>query len=229
MPTQLTLPVRLRDNANFSNFYSGTNSILLTALKEFCLGKTENYIYLWGNTGVGCTHLLQASCHELQMQGLQVIYLSLSEKEINPNVLEGLENAELVCIDDFDVIAGNRIWEEALFHFFNRMQANKHRLLIAAKKAPQNLDLILPDLTSRLASGMLFQVQELNDKDKLSILKARAHFRGFELPDSVGQFLLKRLPRDFSRLFEILDKLDKASLEAQKKLTIPFVKKVTGI
>jgi len=226
MPTQLTLPVQLRDHATFSNFYSDANPILLAALKEFCLGRAENYVYLWGNPGVGCTHLLHACCHELQAQGLQVVYLSLSEKDINPSILEGLENLELVCIDDFDTIAGNRIWEEALFHFFNRMQANKHRLLIAAKKVPQQLDLLLPDLTSRLASGMLFQVQELTETEKLNALQLRAHLRGFELSMEVGQFLLKRMPRDFSSLMMILDKMDEMSLIKKRKLTIPMIKEM---
>ena len=92
-----------------------------------------------------------------------------------------------------------------------------------------DLKIKLPDLVSRLAWGLTLYLQLLNDDDKLSALQLRAGKRGFDLPDNVGRYLLSHNTRDLSSLFDLLDHLDEASLAAQRKLTIPFVKKVAEL
>ncbi len=82
---------------------------------------------------------------------------------------------------------------------------------------------------SRVASrlgGRSHKLQPLSDEDKLQALQLRARLRGFELPEDVGRFLLKRLDREMRTLFMTLDQLDRASITAQRKLTIPFVKEI---
>ena len=65
---------------------------------------------------------------------------------------------------------------------------------------------------------------ELNDEDKINTLKLHALRRGFDLPESVGQFLISRCSRNMHDLQQLLNRLDDASLAAQRKITIPFVK-----
>jgi len=91
------------------------------------------------------------------------------------------------------------------------------------------MPLALADLRSRLSWGLVLQLNELGDNDKISTLKSRANKRGFELPTSVAQFLLNRCSRNMHDLQDLLDSLDKASLMAQRKITIPFVKHTLGI
>ncbi len=67
------------------------------------------------------------------------------------------------------------------------------------------------------------------DEEKLLALQLRGKLRGFELPEDVGRFLLKRLDREMRTLFMTLDQLDRASITAQRKLTIPFVKEILGL
>ncbi len=224
---QLTLPLHLQDNANFANFYVGPNQQLIHYLQAFIAGQYDFYLYLWGNVGVGCSHLLQACCQEALEYGLTAVYIPLTYiNEFNPLMLDGLEAVSIVCLDDIQVIAGNVIWEEALFHFYNRMQSAQNHLIIAGHCVPKELNIQLPDLTSRLASGMIAQIQPLMDEEKISALQMRAKLRGFDLPDEVAQFMLYRFPRNLSVLFEMLERLDKASLISHRKLTVPFVKKV---
>jgi DnaA family protein len=66
MLTQLPLPIHLRDDASFANFYPRKNEKLIAFLKN----QTEQFIYFWGHESVGCTHLLQAACQEFTAQGL---------------------------------------------------------------------------------------------------------------------------------------------------------------
>ncbi len=87
-------------------------------------------------------------------------------------------------------VAGIPEWEEALFDLFNRLRDAKTRLLVAADKPPKNLDIVLPDLVSRLSWGLVFQVQPLNDNDKVLALQLRAHLRGLDMSEEVARYIL---------------------------------------
>ncbi|MGD8483959.1 MAG: DnaA regulatory inactivator Hda [Thioalkalispiraceae bacterium] len=223
MSFQLPLGITWRDHATFNNFYTGKNAQLVSSL----VLATEPLIYLWGEAGSGKSHLLQAVCHKASEQGgsQQPLYLPMQELvELPAAMLEGMEGMNPVCIDDVQCIAGNPQWETALFHLFNRLRDQGVRLIISASAAPAQLGIQLPDLVTRLAWGAVYQLQPLDDDGKRVALQQRATQRGLELPDEVVQYVLKRSARDMSSLFELLDKLDAASLAAQRKLTIPFVK-----
>ena len=230
MTNQLTLGVSLKDEATFANYYPGNNGPLIQTLQNAVTGVGERVIYFCGSGGEGCTHLLQACCHKANRQQFTSQYLPLrSLIAYSPVVLEGLENLQLVCIDDFQLIAGRPEWEEAFFHFYNRMHDAGGRLLVAANVLPKFLGLQLPDLVSRLSWGVVFQLQPLTDMEKMTVLVMRAERRGMTLSEEVGKFILKHCPRHMSTLFSALEALDKTSLAAQRKLTIPFVKSVLQI
>jgi DnaA family protein len=151
-------------------------------------------------------------------------------KDWGPQTLEGLEDQALVCIDDIETIAHDAAWEEALFHLYNRIKDKEQGLLIiSGNQPPASLPLDLADLRSRLGWGLVIQLNELSDEEKINTLKLHALKRGFYLPESVGQFLLNRCSRDMHALQELLNRLDDASLAAQRKITIPFVKEILKI
>jgi DnaA family protein len=145
-----------------------------------------------------------------------------------PELLEGLEQQALIAIDDVQAIAGMPQWEEALFHLYNRVRDYGHRLVVSATVAPAGLTLTLPDLISRLGWGPVFQLATLSDADKRAALQMRARRRGLELGNEVAEYLLRRCPRDMDSLFSLLNQLDRASLVAQRRLTIPFVRELLG-
>ncbi|MEH6577853.1 MAG: DnaA regulatory inactivator Hda [Amphritea sp.] len=226
-PFQIPLGITLRDDSRFENFLCQDNGLVCNTLTQAAVGEGEIFLYLWGSSGVGCSHLLQAVCHASDPAGRTAVYLPLDElQDLGPGVLEGMEHLEVVCLDNLQVIAGNKAWEEALFHFFNRIRAENNRLLIAADRAPRQLGINLPDLASRLTWGMVFQIHALDDDGKVQALQLRARGRGFELTEEVARFLIHRASRDMGDLFSVLDKLDSASLSAKRKVTIPFVKQV---
>ncbi|WP_028238501.1 DnaA regulatory inactivator Hda [Stutzerimonas azotifigens] len=227
-PIQLPLGVRLRDDATFANFYPGANAAALGYVERLCspeAGWSDELIFLWGKVGAGRSHLLQAACLRIEERGQQAIYLPLAEVAgYGPELFDNLEQCDLVCLDDLDAIVGDSAWEEGLFHLFNRLRDSGRRLLLAASEPPRELPVALPDLQSRLTLALVFQLKELSDEDKLRALQLRASRRGLNLPDDVGRFILTRGSRSMSALFELLDRLDHASLQAQRKLTIPFLK-----
>ncbi|GLS25462.1 DnaA regulatory inactivator Hda [Marinibactrum halimedae] len=232
-PQQLALGIALSDDATFNNFFlepESPNLQALLSLGEQASGAGEQLIYLWGAEGVGLTHLLQACCHQAANRGLRSQYIPLRDlSRFSPDSLcDDLSDLDLVCLDDVDTIAGKAQWEQALFHLFNRLRDSGRRLLVAAHQSPKHLGVSLPDLHSRLSWGITFQIQPMSDVEKCKALQLRAHTRGLDLSEEVSLFIVHRAPRDMNQLFEYLDELDQASLAEQRKLTIPFVKRVLG-
>ncbi|CAO1663441.1 DnaA regulatory inactivator Hda [Salinicola sp. NYA28a] len=224
-PSQLPLGVGLRDDATFANYLPGDNASLVAHLMKQLDESGESFLYLWGSEGVGCSHLLQAACHNADARGKRALYLPLDMLgHFPPDILEEPERLDLLAIDDLQLVVGRKRWEEALFHGFNRLRDAGKRLVIAADRSPRQLEVKLPDLASRLNWGMVFHAQPLDDTQRLAALQLRAQVRGMELPAEVARYILHRGPRQLDPLFEILSRLDRASLSAKRKLTIPFVK-----
>ncbi len=228
-PAQLPLGVGLRDDATFVNFHPGPNATLVGRLTHQLEPEGEPFLYLWGAPGVGRSHLLQAACHAASDRDMRALYLPLEELgHFPPLMLEDIERLDLVAIDDLDRVVGRPRWEEALFHAFNRLRDAGKRLVVAAEAPPRQLPVKLPDLASRLSWGVTFHVQGLDDSGRLAALQLRARGRGMQLGDEVARYILHRGPRRLDELFRLLEQLDRASLSAQRKLTIPFVKLALG-
>jgi DnaA family protein len=236
---QIPLRFGWRDGLSFNNYFiactalansaeeKADNSEAVHFVKRTAEGVAgaEQFLYLWGAASVGKSHLLQAACQHAAENQRTVAYLPLAELiDLSAEIFDGLEQMSLVCIDDVQLIAGKTDWEEALFHFYNRVRDAGGALLVTANVAPSALAVELADLQSRLSWGPVLQLRELDDAGKIAALQLRADGRGFELPDEVAQFLIRRSARDMASLFLLLDRLDEASLVQQRKLTIPFVR-----
>lgn len=225
MNKQLALAIQLNDEATLSDFNWQQNGLLQQEIDWLLRFKGDKLLYLWGTQGSGKSHLLQACCQAMSLTQ-SAIYLPLALlKEWGPQAIEGIEEQSLVCIDDIHLIAHDAAWEEALFHLYNKIKdSEKNLLIISGNQPPAQLPISLPDLRSRLGWGLVMQVNELEDEAKIHTLKVHALKRGFDLPDSVGQFLLNRCSRNMHDLHQLLNQLDDASLQAHRKITIPFVK-----
>ena len=215
---QLTLGVRLRDDAVFESFAAGPNLEAVAALRN----AHTTPLWLWGAHGSGKTHLLQAACSRA---GDKAAYFPLSRSAaLPPEALAGFERAPLLCIDDVDAVAGDQTWEQALFHLFNAAAELRTRLIFAAGVPPRLAEWSLEDWRSRAASCVVYHLRELDDAARHEALRLRAAQRGLQLPYETSEYLLKRVPRDLPSLLAILDTLDEASLVAQRRLTIPFIR-----
>jgi DnaA family protein len=225
--TQLTLRLTPQEIYRFDNYYFHQVEIN-QALLEFCDQQTIDFVYLWGEKGLGKSHLLIACAERVQQQAKNVVYQSLAElvQTAEPEILQSIENVDYLCLDDIDVIAGHKNWEEALFHCFNRLKLTGCKLLIASHFSPANIDLTLPDLRSRLSTALVYQLPAMSDEDKQQALIVQAQSRGLSLAEGVAQHLLRHYGRDMNSLMAVLQKLDHASLTEKRRLTIPFVSQV---
>jgi DnaA family protein len=222
---QLPLPLAFNPEHDFEEYYPGGNAEAVGHLRNAARGQGEPFIYLWGEAGLGKTHLLHACCREAHRFGLAVSYIPLRALwGYGGEVLDELQEQDLVCLDDLESVAGDEKWEQALFDLFNRLRDAGHGFIISARTLPGGLPLALPDLKTRLSWGLTLLLRDISDADKIAALSLRAKLLGLELPPSVGRFLLSNCRRDLPGLMELLGQLDQATLAAKRKLTIPFLK-----
>ncbi len=221
---QLPLGVTLRRPRGFSNFIAGPNAGAVAVLRDLLAGRVRGVVYLWGGSGSGKSHLLEACCGDASVHGRPVAYLPLAGSSVQPDMLNGLADIALLCIDDVDSIAGDGAWEEALFHLYNQAEQASCPMVLSASVAPRTPAWKLPDLASRLTAAIVWRLHALNDSECRAALQLHARERGFELSDEVVTFVMKRLRRDMRSLSTFLDRLDRSSLAAQRRVTVPFVK-----
>jgi len=228
MNNQLALALQLIHQAHLDNFCWGDNRLIKQQLEQSLQGNGERFIYIWGMQGCGKSHLLQGYCQANQASS---VYLPLELlKNWGPESIEGIENYAFIALDNIDAIAGDKIWETALFHLYNRVRDNERTILFITSQLPPLAGAIqLPDLQSRLSWGLVLNLKELSDELKITTLQQQAYKRGFNLSSSVANFLIKRCERNMHNLQKAMDQLDQASLAAQRKITIPFVKSILGI
>ena len=227
MSIQLALDVGLEDGASFESFLPASNELAVACLRNLVDGSADLQALIWGPSGSGKSHLLQAVCRAAHETGRSSAYVPLaSVAELGAGVVEGMGDREIVCVDDLQRIAGDARWERALFGLINDARGRGHRLLFAAGYPPAELGIALADLRSRLRWGPVFRLVPLDDGRKLRVLQHRAAARGFELPEESARYLLTRYPRDLRELLMLLDRIDSATLAAQRRATLPFIKAV---
>lgn len=112
-----------------------------------------------------------------------------------------------------------------LFNTYNQLKTDGKKLITAGLHAPSQMHL-RDDLATRLAWGLVYQLQPLTDSEKAEALKNHANERGMILPDEVIAYCLRYLRRDLPTLMSILNALDDWSLIEKKPVTVPMLKKL---
>jgi len=212
--TQLLLGIAPEWIPALENFVGGRNVELLAALRH-ALEATqgERCLYVWGETGSGKSHLLQAIVGQARAAGQAASYACG----------EVPQDAQVVAVDDVEKLDDAAQIE--LFALYNRMREGGGLLLVSGSQAPAFLPL-RDDLRTRLGWGLVYQVHALNDAEKAQALQKHAQARGFELPNEVTTYLLRHGRRDLPALLETLNALDEHCLRLQRAASVPLLKEV---
>ena len=222
MLRQLTLDLGTPPPSTFDNFFAGANAELVTRLRELdnalAAGPVaDRTFYIWGESGSGRTHLLQALVHEAppghaRFAGPQS---SLAAFSFDPRVA-------LYAIDDCDALSAAQ--QIAVFNLFNEVRAHPTSALVAAGNAAPIGMTVREDLRTRLGWGLVFHLAPLPDEGKAAVLKHAARERGLMLADDVPAYLLTHFRRDMPSLMALLDALDRFSLEQKRAVTLPLLR-----
>ncbi len=221
--SQLAFPLAGDDKASFENFLVGRNTEIVNALKSLTSQNEPKVVYLYGPEGSGKSHLLYALLRMAKSNDVATSYLSLQDEFVSPEMLEVMNFSGVVCLDNVHCWAGDDAKERALFTLFEQVKHGAGQLVLTAKQSPDMSEFLLRDLISRLSSGLIYALQELGDSQRYDALKMRANHRGLVITDDVLKYIVSRTPRDNTKLFALLDKIDKASLVEKRKITIPFL------
>jgi DnaA family protein len=169
--------------------------------------------------------LLIATCAAANAAGRSAQYLPLATLRTNVDAsIRAFGGSALLAIDDVDAIAGNGAAEHALFDLYNRCGAEGASLLFAASAPPAQMGIALPDLVSRLGACTQIALKPLAEAERRALLRSRAAARGIEFDDAVLDWLFAREKRDLASLLGVLDRIDAASLAAQRRVTVPFLR-----
>ena len=223
---QLPLALRYPPDQRLETFIGAPDGAL-AQLRAAATGGSRDWVYLVGPAGSGKTHLALAVCAAAEQAGRGSAYLPLQAAAGRlGDALEALEGRDVVALDGLDAIAGQRGDEVALFDFHNRARAAGVTLLYTASAAPDALGLVLPDLRSRLSQCGRIMLDALDDDGRGAVLRERAIRRGLALDQAAIDWLLTRTGRDLGGLVVLLDRLDRESLAAKRRVTVPFLRKV---
>lgn len=227
---QLPLALRYPPDQRLEAFVRAPDGVI-EQLRRHALGTdgavARDALYVAGPQGVGKTHLLLATCAAADAAGRRAAYLPLRAAAGRlRDALRALEGNDVIALDGLEAVAGDREDEIALFDVHNRARAAGVGLLYAARDIPDALGLVLPDLRSRLGQCTRVTLAPLDDEGRREVLRERAKRRGLVIEVAAIDWLLRREGRDLAGLTVVLDRLDRASLAAQRRITVPFLRQI---
>jgi DnaA family protein len=207
-PRQLVLDLLQPAAPTFANFVVGRNAEAVAVLQRLGAAGGERIVYLWGEPGSGRSHLLQALA-----QSSGVFWWRPGDAP---------EKAGVSLVDDADLL--DAAAQVALFNRLNAVRAGDGAACVATGPLPPAQLPLRQDLRTRLAWGLVYQLQPLADAEKAEALRAQAATRGLAVGDDVIGYLLNHLPRDMRTLAAAVDALDAYALAQKRALTVPLVR-----
>lgn len=235
---QLVLDIGLSPEPSFARFNPSGNEAAEQCLRQSIAQLLQASpgaapppaVYLWGASGTGKTHLLQAVALALQAAGQSAGRLSPgSEGDADDADDAGDFDPRWRAILLDDVHALDRQRQQRAFDWLVNARHNPSGgpcWIVAAGPMPP-VDLPLrEDVRTRLGAGLSFELHPLDDAQRQQVLQQQAHERGLHLSDEAAQYLLHRVSRDLSSLSRLLARLDTHALQTQRALTIPLLRQV---
>lgn len=241
---QLPLAIRWPPQQRFEDYLVGENGAAIHMLRSAASEVDAAWVFVSGAPASGKTHLLIAACAAAEPHGRSAQYISLrnaSQRALCDDAadiamdsprgdlarsIRTLGGSDLLAIDDVDAIAGNRAAEHALFDLYNRCKMEKSTLIFGAAQAPAQIGISLPDLTSRLAVCAQVALKPMDEAGRRAVLIQRAASRGLVLDAAVLDWLFAHHARDLGSLTALFERIDKAALAAQRRITVPFLREL---
>jgi len=221
---QLPLNFKQSGNKSFTDFIVADNTALIDSLQSFARSP-ESLFFLWGESGSGKSHLLQAFVENLNDQNKSAIILTFEEISLRQNI-SLIEMFDYICIDRAEKITADTLLEESLFLWINEVRQAHKKIILASQISNNSEKWQLADLRSRLQWGRTHQIKALNRDEALQVFIHQAERKGMVIDERIGLYLKNNCPMNMAFLSQLINKLDEATLVHKKPVTIPLLKKI---
>lgn len=218
---QINLPFVLNDKMLISNFIGNNNKQILSFIDKLFINKNSSVVYIVGEKSSGKTHLLQGITFAALNQNLNAFYLDCKQDLTNYS-MENIINVNWLCIDNIEFLPKNN--EQILFDFYNNIAQTNIKLIISSNYLPKELN-ILADLKTRLSLAYIFNLENLNDEQKIIIIKEKMANKNIKIDEKIFHYLFKYFSRDIQKVLAKIKELDTKSLQQKNKISIAFTKK----
>lgn len=200
-------------------------------------GQSYNPLFLYGGTGVGKTHLVQAIGNALQSQKppLKVIYCSIEKfmndfidsiRFHNKNTTEfkkKYRSADVLIIDDIQFISGKETTQEEFFHTFNELHASGRQIILCSDRPPREIASLTDRLTSRFEGGLTVDIAPPDFETRSAIIRAKADRLGLELTGDIADYLASLAAENIRSIEGMILKLQSFAISTTQPLSLPLV------
>ena len=232
---------QLNPRFTFDNFVVGAcNQFAHAAARSVATNPSRSYnpLFLYGGVGMGKTHLMHAIGRALMTNsvGMRIIYTS-SERFTNevvsgirlermPQLRQRYRSADVLLIDDIQLLGNKERTQEEFFHTFNELHDSQKQIVISSDSPPKDIPGLLERLRSRFEWGLMADIQPPDLETKMAILDKKAEIEGLRLPEDVRTFIAIKTKSNVRELEGALVKLMAYSSLTSAPINLPMAQQV---
>lgn len=191
-----------------------------------------NPLFIYGNSGLGKTHLLYAICNEISRTHPNMNLIYIKGDEFTNELIEAIRHgttaefhnryrkADVLLVDDIQFIAGKDSTQEEFFHTFNTLYESKKQIVLTSDRPPKDIATLEERLLTRFEWGLTADIQPPDFETRIAIIKRKAELLGIELPDNVSEYIANRLKNNIRQLEGAVKKMKAYNLLNGEGLTI---------
>ena len=229
------------DTLTFDTFFPGeTNAFTAKVCQSVAAkpGGDYNPLFVFGNVGIGKTHLISATGNHISQQnpGHRVGYVSASHfsRRLEEAIAAGAQSAfrdnychwDVLILDDIQFMGGRVEAQEEFFHIFNVLHQRGRQIIIASDNAPDRLGLLEQRLVSRFASGIVAELKAPEWATRMKIIKHYMDGAGVTLPEEICSLVAMRVSGDIRKMVGSIRKLTAYASHAKEPLSMEMATEI---
>ena len=200
-------------------------------------GKAYNPLFIYGNSGLGKTHLLLAIGEEIHARHPEKKIAYVKGDDFTNQMIQSVQsgtaeefrqkyrNVDLFLVDDVQFIAGKQATQEEFFHTFNNIYEAGHQIVITSDRPPLEMSLLDDRLRTRFEGGLMADVQPPDIETRMAIIRNKAAQLGMILPDDVVEYIGENITANIRQIEGVVKRLTAYKEILNDTITINSVKR----